>query len=187
MNGAVRTDARNAGSSSLVLPIVGILIAIAGTTAMDATGFSDFSAFALLPLMLLFWYLEGLSRSEMGFKWGRPSDFALALLYPLVVIGVIAIVATLAGAVDLPKTNWQKALLNLLIMTISTALVAIITEEGFFRGWLWGSLRRRRVSESHVLIYTSIAFSVWHISAVTLATDYRPAPSQLPVFSLTPQ
>ena len=113
MNGAVRTDARNAGSSSLVLPIVGILIAIAGTTAMDATGFSDFSAFALLPLMLLFWYLEGLSRSEMGFKWGRPSDFALALLYPLVVIGMIAIVATLAGAVDLPKTNWQKALLNL--------------------------------------------------------------------------
>lgn len=182
MNGAVRTDARNAGSSSLVLPIVGILIAIAGTTAMDATGFSDFSAFALLPLMLLFWYLEGLSRSEMGFKWGRPSDFALALLYPLVVIGMIAIVATLAGAVDLPKTNWQKALLNLLIMTISTALVAIITEEGFFRGWLWGSLRRRRVSESHVLIYTSIAFSVWHISAVTLATDYRPASSQLPVF-----
>ena len=67
-------------------------------------------------------------------------------------------------------------------MTISTALVAIITEEGFFRGWLWGSLRRRRVSESHVLIYTSIAFSVWHISAVTLATDYRPASSQLPVF-----
>ena len=182
MNDVVGSDARNAGSLTPVLPIVGILIAIAGTTAMDATGLPDFSAFALLPLMLLFWYLEGLSRSEMGFKWGRPADFALALLYPLVVIGVIAIVATFAGAVDLSKTNWQKALLNLLIMTISTALVAIITEEGFFRGWLWASLRRRRVSESHVLIYTSIAFSAWHISAVTLATDYRPATSQLPVF-----
>ena len=81
----------------------------------------------------------------MGFRWGRPTHFALALLYPLLVIGVIAIVATFAGAVDLSKTNWQKALLNLLIMTISTALVAIITEEGFFRGWLWGSLARRRV------------------------------------------
>ena len=182
MNDAGGSDAHNAGSSSPVLPIVGILIAIAGTTTMDVTGLSDFSAFALLPLMLLFWYLEGLSRSEMGFKWGRPADFALALLYPLVVIGVTAIVATFAGAVDLSKTNWQKALLNLLIMTISTVLVAIITEEGFFRGWLWASLRRRRVSESHVLIYTSIAFSAWHISAVTLATDYRPAASQLPIF-----
>jgi hypothetical protein len=105
LNDAVGTDARNTASSSLVLPIVGILIAIAGTTTMDATGLSDFSAFALLPLMLLFWYLEGLSRSEMGFRWGKPAHFALALLYPLVVIGGIAIVATLAGAVDLSKTN----------------------------------------------------------------------------------
>ena len=90
------------------LPIVGILIAIAATTTMDATGFSAFSALALLPLTLLFWYLDGLSRSEMGFKWGRPADFALALFYPLVVIGMIAIVATLAGALDLSKTNSRK-------------------------------------------------------------------------------
>jgi hypothetical protein len=89
MNDAVGSDARNAGSSSPVLPIVGIAIAIAGTTTMDATGLSDFSAFALLPLMLLFLYLEGLSRSEMGFRWGRPAHFVLALLYPLVVIGAI--------------------------------------------------------------------------------------------------
>jgi len=33
-----------------------------------------------------------------------------------------------------------------------------------------------------VLIYTSIAFSAWHISAVTLDTDYRPASFQLPIF-----
>ena len=33
-----------------------------------------------------------------------------------------------------------------------------------------------------MLVYTSIAFSAWHISAVTLNTDYRPAPSQVPVF-----
>jgi CAAX protease family protein len=32
-----------------------------------------------------------------------------------------------------------------------------------------------------VLIYTSIAFSAWHISSATLDTDFRPAPSQLPV------
>ena len=182
MKHAVGADARNTTSLSLALPIIGVALAIAGTTIMDATGFLAFSAFALLPLMFLFWYFDRLSRSEMGFKWGTPADFALALLYPVVVIGLIAIVATFAGAVDLSKTNWQKALLNLLIVTISTALVAIVTEEGFFRGWLWGSLRRRRTSESHVLIYTSIAFSAWHISAVTLDTDYRPVPSQLPVF-----
>ncbi len=122
MKHAVETDARNTRSLSSVLPIVGVAMAIAATTTMDATGLFVFSALALTPLMLLFWYLEGLSRSEMGFKWGRPADYALALLYPLVVIGLIAIVATFAGAVDLSKTNWRKALVNLLIMTISTAL-----------------------------------------------------------------
>jgi membrane protease YdiL (CAAX protease family) len=182
MKHAVGDDARNTRSSSLALPILGVAIAIAGTTTMDATGLSDFSAFALLPLIFLFWYIDRLSRLEMGFRWGKPTHFALALLYPLLVIGLIAIVAAFAGVVDLSKTNFQKAFLNLLIVTISTALVAIITEEGFFRGWLWGSLVRRGIIESHVLIYTSIAFALWHISAVTLNTEYRPTPSQVPIF-----
>ena len=187
MKHAVEADARNAASLSPALPVVGVVSAILATTTMDATGLSNFSAFALLPLMLLFWYLERLSPLEMGFRWGRPTHYALALLYPLVVIGIVAIVALFAGAVDLSKTNWQKALLNLLNVTISTALVAIVTEEGFFRGWLWGSLQRRRISESHVLIYTSIAFSAWHISAVTLklTTDLRHL--KFRSFLLTPQ
>jgi len=183
MNPTVGRAARNAFASA-VLPMVGIVLAIAGTTRMDASGLSAFSAFALMPLILLFWYFEGLSRSEIGLRWGKPADFALALLYPLLVIGLIGTVAMFAGAVDISQTNWQKAFLNLLIMTISTALVAILTEEGFFRGSLWGSLRRRRISESQVLVYTSIAFSAWHISAVTLGTDFRPATSQIAVFLL---
>jgi len=56
MKHAVGDDARNTRSSSLALPILGVAIAIAGTTTMDATGLSDFSAFALLPLIFLFWY-----------------------------------------------------------------------------------------------------------------------------------
>jgi membrane protease YdiL (CAAX protease family) len=178
----VGADARNITPLSLALPIVGVAIAIAATTAMDVTGLFAFSAFALLPLMFLFWYLDKLSCSEMGFRWGKPKHYGMALLYPLLVIGIVAAVATVADAVDLSKTNWSKALLNLLVVTVSTALLAIVTEEGFFRGWLWGSLRLRGVGESHVLIYTSIAFSAWHISAVTLDTDYKPAPLQVPVF-----
>jgi hypothetical protein len=55
------------------------------------------------------------------------------LLFPVLVIGLIAVIAMFAGAVDVSKTNWQKAFLNLLMMTISTALVAVFTEEGFLR------------------------------------------------------
>ena len=41
---------------------------------------------------------------------------------------------------------------------------------------------RRGIIESHVLIYTSIAFALWHISAVILDTDFRPVTSQVPIF-----
>src|SRR5438034_7679754 len=93
------------GTRLWALPILGVAIAIAGTTTMDATGLSDFSAFALLPLIFLFWYIDRLSRLEMGFRWGKPTHFALALLYPLLVIGLIAIVAgTKTGALGIRDT-----------------------------------------------------------------------------------
>ena len=181
MNQPIEASARS-DHSSLAFPAVGVLIAIAGTTTMDATGLGSFSAFVLLPLMFLFSHLDRLSRSEIGFKWGSRTHYGLAILYPIAVIGIVATIAAIAGAVDLSKTNWQKAALNLLIVTISTFLVAIITEEGFFRGWLWGSLRRRNMKEAHVVIWSSIAFMLWHISAVTLDADFKPLPAQIPIF-----
>jgi len=176
------TSEPTTGASSLTLPIIGVLAAIAATTTMDATGLSAFSAFALLPMMLLFWYLDRLSRASMGFKWGRWSDYGLAILYPVTVIGAVAMMAAFAGSIDQSKTNWHKAELNLAIMTISTFLVVIATEEGFFRGWLWGSLRRGGINQTRVLIWSSIAFALWHISAVTLDTDFKPPVWQVPVF-----
>jgi membrane protease YdiL (CAAX protease family) len=149
---------------------------------MDATGLSMFSALALLPLMLLFWCLDPLSGASMGLKWGLWSDYGLAILYPVIVIGAGALIAAFAGAINLSKANWNKAALNLAIMTISTFLVVIITEEGFFRGWLWGSLRRAGMTQTRVLIWSSIAFALWHISAVTLDADFKPPVSQIPIF-----
>jgi uncharacterized protein len=182
MNSGVRADAPVHTRLFRFLPMIGVVIAITATTAMDASGLSNFSALALVPLMFLCWWLDRLSRAEMAFRCGSAAQYAVALLYPLIVIGLIASVAMCLGAADLSRTNWQKALLNLVIVTISTALIAIVTEEGFFRGWLWGSLRRRSIRDSHVLIYTSVAFAAWHISAVTLDTDYKTTAFQVPIF-----
>jgi len=43
------------GVQSLTWPIIGVVCAITVTTSMDATGLSNFSALALLPLLFLFW------------------------------------------------------------------------------------------------------------------------------------
>lgn len=59
---------------------LGVLAAIAITTAMDAGGLSVFSALQLFPLMGLFWYLERLPRQSVGMAWGRGRDYGLAVL-----------------------------------------------------------------------------------------------------------
>lgn len=163
-------------------PLFGVLVAIAITTAMDASGLSAFSALPLFPLMGLFWYLERLSRPSVGFVWGRWGHYGLATLYPLVVLGVAALIARLAGAVDLAGTDWNKACLNLALVAVSTILVAIVTEEGFFRGWLMASLERAGQAQTGMLVWSSVAFSMWHLSAVSLHTGFDLPAAQIPVF-----
>jgi len=168
--------------SSLKWPILGVVVAIAITTAMDASGLSVFSALPLFPLAGLFWYLEKLSRRSVGFVWGHWSDYGMAALYPVAILGVIGLVSAASGAVDVSHTNWEKAWLNLALVTVSTFLAAIITEEGFFRGWLFASLERAGESPGRTLAWSSIAFSLWHLSAVTLATGFDLPVGQIPVY-----
>jgi CAAX protease family protein len=173
---------RPTAPTGLTLPIAGTFIAIAATTTMDATGLFAFSAIALLPLMFLFWYLDRLPAKAVGFSVGKLRDYGLALLYPIAVIALIALSAAIAKATDFTRTNWIKAGLNFVIISVSTLLVAIVTEEGFFRGWLWASLRRHSMNEARIIIYTCVAFSIWHISAVTIAPDFKPPVAQVPIF-----
>lgn len=68
--------------------ITGVIVAITITTAMDATGYSMFSALPLFPLLGLFWYLQKFSRRDIGLTWGDPESYGWALAYPLVVLGL---------------------------------------------------------------------------------------------------
>jgi CAAX protease family protein len=168
--------------TALTWRIVGVLVAIAVTTTMDATGLSAFSALPLFPLMALFWYLERLPRLSVGFRWGRFSDYALAALYPIVVIGLLVLISLALGAIDVSHINGRRIALNLPRVAAATFLVAILTEEGFFRGWLWASLRKAGQTENRTLLWTSLAFALWHVSAVTLKTGFEPPAAQVPVF-----
>jgi membrane protease YdiL (CAAX protease family) len=149
---------------------------------MDATGLSQFSALPLFPLLTLFWFMQRLPRLSVGFSWGRGRHYALAVLYPVIVLGVVAMVAALAGVVDISAADWSRTARRLAIIAASTLLVAIITEEGFFRGWLWASLSRAGLTPNRVLVFSSIAFALWHLSAVTLDTGFDLPAAQIPVF-----
>ncbi len=164
--------------------VIFVALAIAITATMDATGYADFSALILAPLLAILWFLEKFSRAEIGLKLGRPGDYGLAVLYPLVVVGAAVGIAAMAGEVQVVDVDWPKAAKNMALIAVSTVIGAMITEEGFFRGALWASFKKGGLSNTQVLLWSSVAFGLWHVSWVTLAEGYELAPAFIPIFML---
>jgi len=160
----------------------GALTAIIVTTTMDATGYSMFSALPLFPLAAFFWYLQKFSFAEIGLSIGSGRDYAWVLAHPLFVLGLVAAIAWLFSAVNTADANWKNAVLNIGISSSMGILMVLITEEGFFRGWLWASLKRAGKSDVYVLVWTSLAFTAWHISAISLDTGFDLPASEIPIY-----
>jgi len=162
--------------------LLGVITTITITTTMDATGYSTFSALPLLPLTGLFWFLQKFSRQEMGLTWGSLQGYGLALAYPLVVLGLIAAIAFLTGASDTSDADWNKTFLNMSLMSSTGVLAVLLTEEGFFRGWLWAALKRAGRSDKQVLVWTTLAFTLWHVSAISLDTGFDVPAKEIPIY-----
>jgi membrane protease YdiL (CAAX protease family) len=162
--------------------VLGVLTAIVITTTMDATGYAAFSALPLLPLAGLFWFLQKFSRKEMGLTWGSLPGYGWALAYPAAVLGLIAVIACLAGATNTLDADWNKAFFNMSVMSSVGVLAVLLTEEGFFRGWLWASLKKAGQSDRQVLIWTSLLFTLWHVSAISLDTGFDVPAKEIPIY-----
>lgn len=162
--------------------IGGTAAAIVITTTMDATGYSMFSALPLFPLAGLFWFLQKYSRREVGLIWGQARYYGLALAYPFAVLGTTVLVALAFAAVDTSNADWIKTLVNIGLMSSTGILIGLITEEGFFRGWLWAALKRAGQSDTQVLIWSTLAFTAWHISAITLDTGFDIPAEEIPIY-----
>jgi membrane protease YdiL (CAAX protease family) len=166
------------------LALLGILLAVGVTAAMDAGGLVAFSALPLLPLALGLWLLARFPARELGLRWGSGGDHALAVLHPLAVMGTLVALAAGAGAIEWGAIDARKAAGRVALVAVSTLVVALLTEEGFFRGWLWGSLARSGRSPGRILVWTTLAFALWHVSAVAFPSElgYELPPARIPVF-----
>ena len=168
----------------LAMAVIGTFLAIASTAILDAIGFG-LNILPLIPLFFLFWYLQHLSRREIGLTWGRRRAYELAVFYPILAVALLGLIASLSGAVTVHSIDWSRTLINLFVaQLIPTIVFALITEEGIFRGWLWASLRRAGVAELWVMALTSAAFAAWHISSALLLPGVRVPLAQVPVYIL---
>lgn len=154
------------------LPLCALALAVAVPWAMNFGGLSDYDALALAPLLFLFWAIQRLPRREVGIRLAPPRHFGFALLYPLIVLGSLAAIAAATHAIDLSHAVLWKAAVNIGIIFVSNSLIAIVTEEGFFRGWAWASLRRAGMGPRWVLLSTSVAFSLWHLPGLLVDEGY---------------
>ena len=162
--------------------LFGVGLAILATTTLDLLGYSILSALPLIPRFIMFAFLDRVPRRELGLAAGTGKGYLLALAHPLIVIGILAWLAMAAGAVDLSAFDSAKALKNVAIMAVGTFVMAIITEEGFFRGWLWAALSREGKSPWTILIATSIAFVLWHVPFVFISNEFHFEPAHIPYF-----
>ena len=163
---------------------LGVIAAIAITTVMDATGYAAFSALPLFPLFALFWYLQKFSRQEVGLVRGPLYAYGYALVYPTIVLSLIGLIALLVGAVDTSNADWGKVFTNMALLSTTGILIGVMTEEGFFRGWLWAALKRAGQTDMQVLVWTSVAFTLWHVSAISLDTGFDVPAKEIPVYLL---
>lgn len=171
-------------TKTLIPPALAVLAAIVITSTMDAMGLTLFSALALFPVLVLCWCLWRRTPKSMGFVWGRRSDYAMALIYPAVVLVACVLVAYATGSTHVEHTHWRRAAINFVLLFVQGIPIGLVTEEGFFRGWLWTSLEKAGLDRFKILVLTSVAFALWHISLVTLAKGFMLPPAQAALYIL---
>ena len=164
-------------------PILGSIAILAISPLVTAlTGKVNAYAVVLLPVTLLFWAITRLSRRDLGLRLGQPSAYMVSLLYPVAVMGLTGIVTWLTGGI---QAN------NILIFNISRRVLyffliyligALLTEEGFFRGWLWGILEKRGFKLGVRLVWTGGVFSLWHLAVTIISPELGFSKSILPIY-----
>src|SRR5690349_12588988 len=162
--------------------LLAVVLAIGVTAALDVTGYTAFSALPLIPLFAVFAWLERVPAKKLGFSVGASSYYSLAIGHPLLVMGILAALAQASGALDLGGFDGSKSAKNMAILAGATFVMAIVTEEGFFRGWLWAALSRSGTAPLATLLLTSVAFLAWHLSFAFLSADFHFLPAQIPIF-----
>jgi membrane protease YdiL (CAAX protease family) len=100
------------------------------------------------------------------------------------VLGIVGFIAWLARAVTFESIDWANTLGMFAVQLVVTFALGLVTEEGVFRGWLWVALQRAGVTLRWVIVWTSVAFALWHLSTALLPTPYHPALAQVPIYIL---
>jgi len=168
---------------SAVWPLAAGIAAIVVSPLLElATGQGALYTFWLTAMMMGLWAAQRLTRREVGIATGDAGSYAIAVAYPVGIIGCVVLGAWMAGLIDpsafSARTTFRRLTLNFLV----TFVFALITEEGFFRGALWGSCMRAGLSPARTLLWTSVAFGLWHLAVPIIEPDFAQPLAKVPQY-----
>ena len=168
-----------AGSWPLIASIGAIVISplLVLTTAQG-----PFYNLWLAVMMIALWAVQRLTKREVGIAIGDPKSYFIALAYAVGIIGCVALGAWAAQLIDLKDYSASTVLRRLSLNFLVTFVLALITEEGFFRGALWGSCERAGFSPAKIVIWTSLAFGLWHFAVPIIDPDFAQPLSKVPQY-----
>jgi len=144
-------------------------------------------ALAYLLVLTLFgvglWIYLRLTRIEFGWRWGQLSDYVIAVIHPMIAILSLAIFAAYKGQIDLSSLfNPATLLRDIAIMATATFVGVLISEEGFFRGALWGAAKRAKWNTFSIVLWTTFCFVAWHIAVPFVDVNYQIPIPVMPVY-----
>ena len=164
-------------------PVIGSIAVLVLSPLLEIVTGSELAYLLVLPaLIALLWPLTGLWKHHMGLYRGDRRWYGAALFYPVAVMSVAVGIVLMAGGAHLEGADWGKAARNFFLVLVSTCIGTIITEEGFFRGWLWGAIQRRGREVWTVLIWTSAVFALWHLPVALMEEDFKLPATVIPVY-----
>ncbi len=169
----------NASSWPLIASIGAIAIS---PLLLVLTGQSALYNLWLAVMMFSLWAVQRLTRREVGLAVGDSSSYLVAMTYVVAIIGCVAVGAWVSQLVDLKNYSGATVFRRLSLNFLITFALALITEEGFFRGALWGSCERAGFSPAKTVLWTSIAFGLWHLAVPIIDPDFTQPLSKVPQY-----
>ena len=164
-------------------PLIASLGAIAiSPLLLLTTGQGAFYNLWLAVMMIGLWAAQRLTKGEVGIALGDSKTYLIALAYAVGIIGCVALGAWAANLIDLKDYSASTVFRRLSLNFLVTFVLALITEEGFFRGALWGSCARAGFTPAKTVIWTSLAFGLWHFAVPIIDPDFAQPFSKVPQY-----
>lgn len=147
-----------------------------------ATAQGAFYNLWLAVMMIALWAAQRLNKREVGVAVGDPRSYFIGFGYAVGIIGCVALGAWASQLIDLTDYSATTVVRRLSLNFLITFALALITEEGFFRGALWGSCARAGFSPAKTVIWTSLAFGLWHLAVPVTDPDFAQPLDKVPQY-----